>query len=84
MIDLTRARPVFVYGWRLWVRFRLNEAGPLLSLLALSLFAWAFVKLAKAISVGSAPTSIVRAAVVVRDRRTVATAFSTRGTRPLA
>ena len=46
MITLADARPFLDRGRRLWVRFRLNEAGPLLSLAALSLFAWAFVKIA--------------------------------------
>jgi undecaprenyl-diphosphatase len=43
---LTRARPLLEQGKRLWLRFRLNEAGPLLSLMAVSLFVWAFVKIA--------------------------------------
>jgi undecaprenyl-diphosphatase len=46
MIISTRASPLFGYGKRLWVRFRLNEAAPLLSLFALSFFAWAFVEIA--------------------------------------
>jgi len=46
MNALTRARPLLEHGKRLWLRFRLNEAGPLLSLMAVSLFVWAFVKIA--------------------------------------
>jgi undecaprenyl-diphosphatase len=56
MISLTRAGPYFDRGRRLWVRFRLNETGPLLSLLALSLFAWAFVKLASEVVEGDTTT----------------------------
>jgi undecaprenyl-diphosphatase len=46
MIGLTRVRPLFEHGRQLWLRFRLNETGPLLSLAALSLFAWAFIEIA--------------------------------------
>ena len=46
MIAFTRARPLLDYGRRLWIRFRLNEAAPLLSLAAVSFFAWAFVEIA--------------------------------------
>jgi undecaprenyl-diphosphatase len=46
MAILTKAKPAFVYGRRVWVRFRLNEAAPLLSLAAVTLFAWAFIKIA--------------------------------------
>jgi undecaprenyl-diphosphatase len=37
---------ILTHGQRLALRLRLNEAGPLLTLGAVSLFAWAFVKLA--------------------------------------
>lgn len=43
---MDRLRPVLTRGKSLALRLRLNEAAPLLSLGALSLFAWAFVKLA--------------------------------------
>lgn len=43
---MNRLRPVLTRGKTLALRLRLNEAAPLLSLGALSLFAWAFVKLA--------------------------------------
>ena len=43
---MDRLAPVFSRARDLGLRFRLNEAGPLLSLAALSLFAWAFVNLA--------------------------------------
>jgi undecaprenyl-diphosphatase len=46
MIDLAKAGPLLDRGKRLWLRFRLNEAAPLLSLAALSFFAWAFVEIA--------------------------------------
>lgn len=56
MIGLTRARPLFEFGKRQWVRFRLNEAAPLLSLAALSLFAWAFVEIAGEVLEGDTAT----------------------------
>ena len=37
---------------RLWLRFRLNEVGPLLSLAAFGLFAWAFIALADEVREG--------------------------------
>ena len=52
MIGLTRARPLFEHGKRLWVRFRLNEAAPLLSLAAVSFFAFAFIKIAEEVIEG--------------------------------
>ncbi len=67
MIDLTRARPLFAYGQRLWLRFRLNEAGPLLSLLALSLFAWGFVKLASEVIEGDTTTLDRTILLALRD-----------------
>jgi undecaprenyl-diphosphatase len=39
-------RPILDHAARLWFRFRLHEIGPLLSLLAFSLFLWAFVTIA--------------------------------------
>jgi undecaprenyl-diphosphatase len=56
MIDIAKAAPLLGRGKRLWLRFRLNEAGPLLSLLAVSLFAWAFVKLASEVIEGDTTT----------------------------
>ena len=41
-----RVRPIFDYATRFWLRLRLNEVGPLLSLAAFSLGAWAFVTIA--------------------------------------
>src|SRR5687768_6639576 len=38
--------PVFERGKKLWLRLRLNEAAPLLSLAALSFSVWAFVEIA--------------------------------------
>ena len=52
MLALTKARPVLDRGKQLWLRLRLNEAVPLLSLAALSLFAWAFVEIADAVTEG--------------------------------
>ena len=46
MMSLARVRPIYDRGQRLWLRFRLNEAAPLLSLAAVSFFAWAFVEIA--------------------------------------
>jgi undecaprenyl-diphosphatase len=43
---LNRLAPVFSHARDLGLRFRLNEAGPLISLAALSLFAWIFVEIA--------------------------------------
>ena len=43
---MDRLAPVFTRARDLGLRLRLNEAGPLISLAALSLFAWAFVELA--------------------------------------
>jgi undecaprenyl-diphosphatase len=43
VLDVT---PVFERGKKLWLRLRLNEAAPLLSLAAVSFFAWAFVEIA--------------------------------------
>jgi undecaprenyl-diphosphatase len=43
---LDRLAPVFSRARDLGVRFRLNEAGPLISLTLLSLFAWIFVEIA--------------------------------------
>jgi undecaprenyl-diphosphatase len=43
---LDRLAPVFSRARDLGVRLRLNEAGPLISLAALSLFAWIFVEIA--------------------------------------
>jgi undecaprenyl-diphosphatase len=39
-------RPILGHAARLWLRLRLNEIGPLLSLAAFSLFAWIFVVIA--------------------------------------
>jgi undecaprenyl-diphosphatase len=52
MMDLTRARPFLDHGRRLWVRFRLNEAAPLLSLAAVSFFVFAFIKIAEEVIEG--------------------------------
>ena len=41
-----RAMRLYEHGKGLWLRFRLNEAAPLLSLAALSFFGWAFIELA--------------------------------------
>jgi undecaprenyl-diphosphatase len=49
-------KPFLERGRRLWIRFRLNEAGPLLSLSAVSLFAWAFVKIADEVIEGDTRT----------------------------
>jgi undecaprenyl-diphosphatase len=49
---LTRAKPLLTGSKSLWLRLRLNEAGPLLSVLAVSLLAWAFVELADAVMEG--------------------------------
>ena len=46
--------PVFSYATRLAVKLRLNEVGPLLSFLALSLAVWAFVALADQVGEGDA------------------------------
>jgi undecaprenyl-diphosphatase len=54
--DLTRAGPYLDHGKRLWLRLRLNEAGPLISLAALSLFAWAFIELAGDVLEGDTAT----------------------------
>ena len=56
MIASTKARPVFEHGRRLWIRFRLNEAAPLLSLAAVSLFAFAFIKIAEEVLEGDTTT----------------------------
>ena len=56
MIASTKARPVFEHGRRLWVRLRLNEAAPLLSLAAVSLFAFAFIKIAEEVLEGDTTT----------------------------
>jgi undecaprenyl-diphosphatase len=45
-------RPLLAPAVRLALRFRLNELGPLLSLGALSLFAWAFAELAEEVGEG--------------------------------
>ena len=47
-----RIRPALDHAARLWFRLRLNEVGPLLSLAAFSLLAWAFVAIAGAVSGG--------------------------------
>jgi undecaprenyl-diphosphatase len=52
MLALTKAKPFLDHGKQLWLRLRLNEAVPLLSLAALSLFAWAFVEIADAVTEG--------------------------------
>lgn len=49
-------KPLFDHTTRLWLRLRLNEWGPLLSLAGLSLFGWAFVELADDIAEGEAPS----------------------------
>ncbi len=46
MLALVKARPVLDHSKRLWLRLRLNETVPLLSLAAVSLFAWAFLAIA--------------------------------------
>ena len=56
MMSLTRAQPFLDHGKRLWVRFRLNEAAPLLSLAAVSFFAWAFVEIAGEVLEGDTTT----------------------------
>jgi undecaprenyl-diphosphatase len=53
---LTRAKPFYDHGRRLWVRFRLNEAAPLLSLAAVSFFAWAFLEIAGEVLEGDITT----------------------------
>src|SRR4028119_732219 len=56
MMMLTRAKPFYEQGRRLWVRFRLNEAAPLLSLAAVSFFAWAFLEIAGEVLEGDITT----------------------------
>jgi undecaprenyl-diphosphatase len=56
MTSLTWTRPAFERGKRLWLRLRLNEAAPLLSLSALSSFLWAFVNLASEVLEGDTVT----------------------------
>jgi undecaprenyl-diphosphatase len=46
MASLSWTKPAFEHGRRLWLRLRLNEAAPLLSLAALSFFVWAFIEIA--------------------------------------
>jgi undecaprenyl-diphosphatase len=45
-LSVDRFAPVFNRARDLGLRFRLNEAGPLISLAALSFFAWAFIEIA--------------------------------------
>ena len=45
-------RQIFDQPTQLWIRLGLNEAGPLLSLAAVSLFTWAFVSLASEVFEG--------------------------------
>ena len=56
MIGLTKARPFLDHSRRLWVRFRLNETVPLLSLAAGAFFAWAFIKIASEVIEGDTTT----------------------------
>ncbi len=56
MIGLTKARPFLDHGRRLWLRFRLNETVPLLSLAAVAFFAWAFIKIASEVIEGDTTT----------------------------
>jgi undecaprenyl-diphosphatase len=56
MTVLSSARPVIEHGRRLWLRLRLNEAAPLLSLALLSFFVWAFVELAGDVIEGDTAT----------------------------
>ena len=56
MIGFAGARPLFDHGKRLWLRLRLNEAAPLLSLAAVSFFAWAFVEIAGEVLEGDTTT----------------------------
>lgn len=56
MLSLTDAKPFFERGRRLWIRFRLNEAAPLISLAAVSLFAFAFINIAEEVLEGDTTT----------------------------
>jgi undecaprenyl-diphosphatase len=67
-IDLTRAGPFLDHGKRLWLRLRLNETGPLISLAALSLFAWGFIELAGEVLEGD--TATVDRAILLGLRET--------------
>src|SRR3954468_7484763 len=58
-------RPILGHAARLWLRFRLNEIGPLLSLAAFSLSAWAFVSIARRVVAG-ATESLDRAILLSR------------------
>jgi undecaprenyl-diphosphatase len=49
-------KPLVDRTTQLWLRLRLNEWGPLLSLATLSFCAWAFVELAEDIAEGEAPS----------------------------
>src|SRR3712207_5971955 len=49
-------KPLLDRTTQLWLRLRLNEWGPLLSLATLSFCAWAFVELAEDIAEGEAPS----------------------------
>jgi undecaprenyl-diphosphatase len=64
--------PLTTHATRLWLRLRLNELGPLLSLAALSFFAWAFVELAGEVVEGDT-TDIDRALLLaLRDPQNLA------------
>jgi undecaprenyl-diphosphatase len=56
MAPLIWAKPVFEHGRRLWLRLRLNEAAPLLSLAALSFSLWGFIKIAGEVLEGDTVT----------------------------
>jgi undecaprenyl-diphosphatase len=49
---MSRFAFILTHGQRLALRLRLNEAGPLVTLCAVSFFAWAFVKLAGEVTEG--------------------------------
>jgi undecaprenyl-diphosphatase len=72
MMGLNRAAPFLDHGRRLWVRFRLNEAAPLLSLAALSLFAWAFVEIAGEVLEGDTATLDRAILLALREARNLA------------
>ena len=53
---MDRFAPLVSYTTRIGARFRLNEAGPLISLGALGLFGWAFIKIAGEVLEGDTTT----------------------------